>query len=167
MNVKSILENGMTNIDVVFSRPNSGGCGYIAQAMANVLTKLNVDVKVVLVCTPGFNSISRKYVDRMIERHDASDINDLYAKILPKYKRFGDIDPLNRHLAVEVAGQLYDSTGALNNGWAISEALTMETLAALIAAPCWNDVFKYANDDIADIPAEMLLQVTNQFNQPE
>ena len=163
MNVTNILENGMTNINIVFSCPNHGGCGLIAQAMATVLTKLNVDVKVVLVGI-GHGSISKRYVDRMIEKQDASDINDYFDKILPKYNQSGNIDPLNRHLAIEVNGQLYDSEGVFD-GYAVSEGLTTETLAKLIAAPCWNSRFMCFNDHIDDIPAEMLLQVTNQFNE--
>ena len=165
MNVINILENGMTNIDIVFADTNRGGCGLVAQAMYTVLAKLNVDVKVVLVTAKG-DRISTFWVDKCIAEQNAVDINDYFDKILPTYTRFGDDDPLNRHLVVEVDGKLYDSRGEFE-GSAISEALTPATLANLIAADCWNASFGYSNCHIDNIPAEMLLQVEKQFNEME
>ena len=166
MNVINILENGMTNIDVVFTATNCGGCGFVAQAMYTVLAKLNVDVKVVLVTDNSTMFINSHYVNKCIAEQEATDINDYFDKILPRWNRINSPDPLNRHLAVEVDGKLYDSTGKFV-GSVISEALTLATLAKLIAADCWNDHFKGCNGHIDDIPAEMLLQVNNQFNEME
>ncbi len=158
MNVINILEKGMTNIDVVFVFTNYGGCGVVAQAMHTVLAKLNVDVKVVLVTDNDQMCISRRSVNASIARLNATDINDYYDKILPNFNPRVSPDPLNHHIAVEVDGKLYDSRGKFK-GVAVSDEITPATLAKLLAADCWNDHFRMSNSNIADIPAEMLLQV--------
>ena len=169
MKIQEILASGMKNVHVTFANPNSGGCGYVAQAMYKVLSELNVEVKVILIESPhSWFSRSARDLANAIEEYGATDINDYYAKV---YADHGDIDgchAFNAHLAIRVAGVLYDSEGVLNEKYtAISDGVSPESLELLLKSSCWNSTFKWHNEEIQDIPSEMYKQVASHFAEAQ
>lgn len=150
--IKNILVDKVPDIRYELRQINAGGCLLFAMTLKRALAKRGIKGKLKLV-NRGY---SRGDVKQFIRLTECRGINSAFQKairrkeMLPRYRRSY---PLG-HVALEVDGILYDSTGICKPS-AISNAITEKTAEILIGADVWNHTFKTLNSSNHDIVGTM------------
>ncbi len=123
--VMDLLENTLPDINDEFYRINSGGCGIMAQILAENLDKLEMEYNVVCQGGRGFDD------EDNLSNKEVNDLIDNSSKNMP-----------NSHILIEIEGRYFDSNG--------EQTVRMSSITALIDLPtirrmnkmdCWNSSF--------------------------
>ena len=141
--IERLLANELPNINNKLHDINSGGCGWYAFLVCKALNAVGVQAEVVLVGGYGYNT---SCVNNVMQ--EWGDINTFYAAQLDIHDMNGGkriTNLCNGHMAVRYDGALYDCEGRFCYE-AISEGISLDNMARMVDAHCWNDWFVDANN---------------------
>lgn len=127
-----ILENHLPEIESEFDYINSGGCGIMAEIIAEQLEELNVDYSV--ACKGGWNFdddeiLSVEKVNQYIDEEDK-------------------IRVPNSHVIIKVGKRYFDSSGEVfPTEKSITALIDRETISRMNDMDCWNSCFDRSQKD--------------------
>jgi len=122
--VWNVLEHQLTDIDDKFRDINSGGCGIMANIVAEQLDLLSVGYSIACIKSWSCDrDMSIEEVNHAIDNEDTSTIP-------------------NAHILIEINGQFFDCSGLVETEEStVAARIDRETLQRMIDADCWNRCF--------------------------
>jgi hypothetical protein len=116
-----VLENHLPAIDDEFYRINSGGCGLMAQIIAEQLEVLGV--KYTVICKGWGDNFTNQEVNSLIDNRETYNMP-------------------NNHILIEVEGRYFDSEGEQDNGGSVQAIIDLDTITRMNKLlDCWNHCF--------------------------
>lgn len=161
-NIHSTLTDNVPYINKRLNNISAGGCGLFALEMYKALKRRNISCTIVLVD----RSYSSADVTNLINRTGCKGINSAYRYLIKRFNQDGIRlpDMHNGHLCVKFSGRLYDNNGVYQ-GKAISKHITSGTMSQFLSAPCWNNTFKYTNNNDRDITGTLIEFLEKVFSE--
>ncbi len=122
--VLDLLENELPSIDSKFRCINNGGCGFMAEIIAEQLDKLSINYDI--ICRGGWRcngKMTNEQVNNLIDEEDSSSIP-------------------NSHVLIMVNGRIFDSEGEQYvNDESRTALIDHKTINRMLDMDCWNSTF--------------------------